>query len=123
MSGAYLFIEATGFSSSIESYFGTDEVYGAFQSDLAADPDRGAVIPGAAPLRKIRWGDKRRGLGKRGGLRVIYIHIPDIGALYMLDVYAKGEVDDLTTNEKKSLQALARELVEELRLRKKRGLL
>ena len=121
MSGTYLFIEAIDFTSAVKSYFGSDEAYAEFQSELAEQPDKGAVIPGASPLRKIRWGDKRRGMGKRGGLRVIYIHIPDLRVLFMLDVYGKDEADDLTGGEKKELQMFAKQLVEELRERNKRG--
>jgi hypothetical protein len=121
MSGTYLFIEAIDFTSTVKGYFGSDEAYADFQSELAEQPEKGAVIPGASPLRKLRWGDKRRGMGKRGGLRVIYIHIPDLRVLFMLDVYGKDEADDLTGGEKKELQTLAKQLVEELRERNKRG--
>ena len=121
MSDTYLFIEAIDFTSSIKSYFGSDDAYAEFQSELAEQPDKGPVIPGASPLRKLRWGDKRRGVGKRGGLRLIYIHIPELRVLFVLDVYGKDEADDLTSGEKKELQALAKQLVEELKERNKRG--
>ena len=121
MSGTHLFIEATDFTSNVKSYFGSDEAYAEFQSELAEQPDKGSVIPGASPLRKLRWGDKRRGKGKRGGLRVIYIDIPDVRVLFMLDVYGKDEADDLTSLEKKELQGIAKQLVEELRQRNKQG--
>lgn len=121
MGGTFLFIEATEFTSNVKSYFGSDEIYSAFQSELAEQPDRGQVIPGATPLRKQRWGDKRRGLGKRGGLRVIYIHIPDLRVLFLLDVYGKDEAEDLTSAEKKGLRTCAKLLIDELRARKERG--
>jgi len=60
-------------------------------------------------------------MGKRAGLRVIYIHIPDLRVLFMLDVYGKDEADVLTSGEKKELQTFATQLVEELRERNKRG--
>src|SRR5579859_4836415 len=100
MAGTYLLIETLGFTDGIEDYFASDEAYAEFQSELAAQPNRGSVISGAAPLRKLRWGDKRRGTGKRGGLRVIYIHLPDLRVLFLLDVYGKDEADDLTQDEK-----------------------
>ncbi len=121
MSGAYLFIESVDFTDVVKDYFGSDEAYADFQSELAGQPDKGDVIPGASPLRKLRWGDKRRGMGKRGGLRVIYIHIPDLRVLFMLDVYGKDEADDLAKDEKEELQKLAKQLIEELRERRKRG--
>lgn len=35
------------------------------------NPETGKVIPETGGLRKVRWGDFRRGKGKRGGLRII----------------------------------------------------
>ncbi len=123
MSRTYLFIEAIDFTSNVKSYFGSDEAYAEFQCELAAEPEKGRVITGAPRLRKIRWGDKSRGMGKRGGLRVIYLHIPDLRVLFMLDVYGKDEADDLTSAEKKELEAFANYLIDEMRQRYKRGML
>lgn len=39
----------------------------------------------------------------------------------MLDVYGKDEADDLTGGEKRELQTLAKQLVDELHKRNKRG--
>lgn len=39
---------------------------------IACNPDGGDVITGAGGLRKVRWG--RAGVGKRGGVRVIYFN-------------------------------------------------
>lgn len=44
----------------------------AFIAWLAANPEAGDVIPGTGGLRKVRW--KRAGMGKRGGVRVIYFN-------------------------------------------------
>ncbi len=121
MRGTYLIIEALDFTAGVKIYFGSDDAYAEFQAELVDQPDRGDVITGVAPLRKLRWGDKRRGMGKRGGLRVIYIHIPDLRVLFMLDVYGKDESEDLSIDEKKGLQKLAKQLVDELRARHKRG--
>ncbi|MEM5387217.1 hypothetical protein VSR68_26975 [Paraburkholderia phymatum] len=38
------------------------------------NPEAGDAIKGAGGLRKVRFGDARRGKGKRGGLRVIYYY-------------------------------------------------
>lgn len=121
MGDSYLLIEGSEFTDVVSDYFETDEDYAQFQFELARAPEKGQVIPGAAPLRKLRWGDARRGKGKRGGLRVIYIHIVQLRVLYLLDVYGKDEVDDLTNDEKKDLRRMAKQLVEELTARKRRG--
>lgn len=117
MSRSYLIIEARGFTFVVKDYFGSDEAYAEFQAELVIAPERGAVIAGASHLRKLRWGDKRRGMGKRGGLRVIYLHVPDIRVIYLLDVYGKDEADDLTPAERRELQMLAQTLIKELRER------
>jgi hypothetical protein len=121
VNGSYLFIESSDFTLNVKHYFGSDDGYADFQTALARNPDQGDVIRGGSPLRKLRWGDHRRGKGKRGGLRVIYIHVPEHRVLFLLDVYDKDEADDLTREERKELQALALRLVEELNRRFETG--
>lgn len=55
---------------------------------IASFPDAGAVIQGKAGLRKVRWG--RRGVGRRGGARVIYWVRVSEGRIVLLSVYAKA---------------------------------
>jgi hypothetical protein len=66
-------------------------------------------MPGCGGLRKLRIPDPKRRKGKRGGARVIYLHIPEVNQFVMLDIYGKDEKDDLTAAEKKVLRELARE--------------
>jgi uncharacterized FlgJ-related protein len=40
---------------------------------------------------------------------VIYLQIPEANQFLMLDIYRKGEKDDLTPAEKRDLRELARE--------------
>lgn len=121
MRASYLFIEATGFTSVVSDYFGSDDSLASFQSELAGNPVAGKVIPGAAPLRKTRWVSGLRGMGKRGGIRVIYIWIPDISVFYLLDVYGKDEAEDLSSVDKKQMKKLADRLVFDLRRRHQEG--
>ena len=120
MSGQYQFIEALSFTASLSEYFFNDEEYSNLQSGISEQPDKGTVIPGAAPIRKLRWADKRRGMGRRGGLRVIYVHLPDLQIVVMLAVYDKDESSDLAKDEKKILQAEAKEMIEDLRAKHSR---
>lgn len=60
---------------------------------IADNPLAGDVIPGAGGLRKVRWG--RNGMGKRGGVRVIYYTRLTNGELVLLMVYAKAKFDNL----------------------------
>ena len=79
-----------------------------FVQYIAGTPDAGDVSPDTGGLRKIRW--SRQGSGKRGGVRVIYYYYNLSIPLYLLSIYAKGEQEDINTDEKKVLTALATEL-------------
>ena len=45
-------------------------------------------MPGTGGLRKLRWG--RAGMGKRGGVRVIYYYYNETAPLYLFMAYAKA---------------------------------
>jgi hypothetical protein len=79
------------------------------QQELIANPAKGRVIRGCGGLRKVRVADARRQKGKRGGARVIYLHIPEADQFLMLDIYSKHEKEDLTPSERKRLRNLVRE--------------
>lgn len=99
------FVEHPTFTNQVQDLF-EDEEFNLFQLDLASRPDPGDVIPGLGGLRKIRWGAK--GKGKRGGARIIYLLIPRPGIIYLFYAYTKGDITDLSTEQKKRLrQAVA----------------
>ena len=83
------------------------------QQLLMENPEAGAVMPGCGGLRKLRSSDASRGKGKRGGARVIYLHVPLARRFYMLDIYGKDEKDDPSADEKKQLRQLAEQLKRE----------
>jgi hypothetical protein len=76
MMGMLEFVEAPVFTRLLAGYL-TDDEYRELQLHLARDPAAGDVIQGSGGLRKVRWADRRRGQGKRGGLRVIYYHFAE----------------------------------------------
>jgi mRNA-degrading endonuclease RelE of RelBE toxin-antitoxin system len=86
----------------------SDVEYSAFQQFLAAQPAIGDVIPGLGGLRKVRWSTK--GCGKRGGARVIYLLILQHGLIYLFQVYTKGDIGDLTPDQKKRLRLAVEEI-------------
>lgn len=97
------FIETRKFMQVREDYFAGDEAYSAVQQALLADPDLGSVMPGCGGLRKIRWPDPRRGKGKWGGLRIVYLHVPEAQVIVFLRVYDKDDAEDLTPEQRKIL--------------------
>ena len=68
-----VFIELPAFERYRDDYFDDDD-FGWLQGALMANPEAGDLIEGTGGLRKLRFGDRRRAKGKRGGLRVIYYY-------------------------------------------------
>lgn len=104
-----VFIETSDFTEWVSEHL-TDDLYSSLQQELMADPEKGDVIKGAGGLRKVRVAEAKRKKGKRGGARIIYLHVPEARWFYMIDIYGKDEKDDLSNDEKKFLSELCDEL-------------
>ena len=72
---------------------------------LAENPLAGDLIPGTGGVRKLRFAASGR--GKRGGARVIYYYLDEAMPIYLLLAYAKTAKIDLTTDEERTVTALA----------------
>ncbi len=58
--------------------------------------EAGDVIPGTGGRRKLRW--TRSGMGKRGGVRVIYFNRLNEGMLWLLLISGKSARDNVPAN-------------------------
>jgi putative transcriptional regulator len=103
-----IFIESRGVTARLKDFLDT-EAYRAFQNVLLATPTKGRVMPGCGGLRKIRAEDLRRGKGKRGGARIIYLYMPEVSRIDLLAIYGKDEQDDLSAGQRKVLALMARQ--------------
>ncbi|WP_345796949.1 transcriptional regulator [Castellaniella sp. MT123] len=83
----YTIIETPIFTADAKTIWHEDE-RGEFSAWLARNPLAGEVIPGSGGCRKVRW--SRSGVGKRGGVRVIYYNRLENGVIYLLVIYAKS---------------------------------
>ena len=72
----------------------TEDERGAFAAFISQHPMAGDVVPGSGGIRKVRW--SRRGMGKSGGVRVIYFTRNAEGEVVLLTLYAKAKTDNLT---------------------------
>lgn len=72
----------------------TEEERGEFAAYIAENPEAGDVVPSSGGIRKVRW--RRAGLGKSGGVRVIYFTRTAEEELVLLTLYAKSTTDNLT---------------------------
>jgi mRNA-degrading endonuclease RelE of RelBE toxin-antitoxin system len=72
---------------------------------LTLTPERGLSIPGHSKLRKMRVNIPKLSLGKSGGYRLIYrqAKVDEIRYISMLEVYYKGDCEDLSKSEYQTL--------------------
>jgi len=96
-----LFVEAIPFSRKWPNYLTEDELR-KFQNYLLETPDAGEIVKGAGGIRKVRW--NVAGGGKRGGLRIIYYWKTSLDQIYLLTIYRKNELADLTSADYKLLK-------------------
>ena len=80
-----IFIESTDFTEWVVDHL-PDHVYADLQNELMENPEKGDVIKGCSGLRKVRAIDPKRQKGKRGGIRIIYLYVPEAKWFYMLDI-------------------------------------
>jgi len=97
-----VFIETPVFTKEIQKYL-TDESLRLFR------PESGDLIQGSGGLRKILW--NLPGLGKRGGIRIIYYFDPP-ETVYLIFPYRKSRQEDLTKNQIKILSQLVEEYLQ-----------
>ncbi len=88
----FTFIESAVFERVRAVYLDDDE-YAELQQFMMQSPEAGRVVPGSGGVRKLRW--KRKGMGKRGGLRVIYFVRYLFNEFWMLTLYAKAKQEDV----------------------------
>lgn len=98
-----VFIETAIFTKYLQDYLEDDE-YRELQNFLIEQPNAGDLIQGTGGLRKLRW--SLDGRGKRSGVRVIYYWQGSEDQIYFFTLYAKNEMPDLSSDEKKALKKM-----------------
>ena len=76
-----------------------------FAAWLSANPEAGDVVPQSGGCRKVRW--SRAGMGKRGGVRVVYFNKLADGNIVLLLIYAKSARETIPAD---VLRSIAKEL-------------
>ena len=97
----FTFIESAAFDRVRAVYLDDDE-YGELQQFMMDNPEAGDVVRDSGGVRKLRW--KRKGMGKRGGLRVIYFVRYQPDEFWMLTLYAKAKQDNAPAHILKQLK-------------------
>lgn len=97
----YTIAETNQFKQQVEKLLSEAERLQLFL-ELANNPLAGDVIPSGGGLRKLRW--KRQGMGKHGGVRVIYYNMLENGLILAFAIYAKNEKENISQAELKNLK-------------------
>lgn len=92
MAAVFTFVESSAFDV-VRPIYMDEEEYSELQQFMMQNPESGQVVPGSGGVRKLRW--RRPGMGKRGGLRVIYYVRFEPDEFWMLSVYAKAKLDNI----------------------------
>ena len=98
---SFSFIALPFFSASAKNYLSEDEL-GELQEYIAKSPDLGDPIPGTGGVRKLRYGYD--GLGKRGGLRVIYYIREQEHHIWLISIYAKNATENMKSSTLKAVR-------------------
>jgi hypothetical protein len=106
MPGLHTVIELESFLKRARAIMSDDERMG-IVTFLAANPEAGISLGGG--LRKVRIA--RTGSGKSGGYRTLYVFGGSTIPLFLVTVFAKNEMDNLTKAEQAAAVALSRELL------------
>ena len=77
---------------------------------LAADPECGDLIRGTGGFRKVRVA--RKGTGKSGGARVVYIWRNQRFPVFLITVFAKNQKENLSMAERNTLRKRANSIFE-----------
>lgn len=94
-----------------------DEDLKRLENELLQNPKLGPAMQGTGGVRKMRFSFEGR--GKSGSTRVIYIDYEAYEKIYLLDVYAKSDKDNLTRAERNELSTLVELLEAEIIKRRK----
>jgi len=103
-----VFIETDEFRSRWVDLGMTEEELCELQNYLLEYPEAGPVVSETGGIRKMRWA--RKGKGKSGGLRVIYIDSRNRETTWLITVFGKNEKSNLSPKEKSTIRAFVKNL-------------
>lgn len=79
------------------------------EDEIVFFPEKWPIVSGTGGVRKARAA--RGTSGKSGGVRIIYYFWSNEEIVYMLDIYAKNEKENLTNADKKILKEIIKGLI------------
>ena len=89
------------------------------QAELLRNPKSGDAMQGTGGFRKVRYAPEYR--GKSGGLRVVYLDIPEFEVLYLMLAFPKNKKATLSKAECNELKKISSNIKRSLYENKGRG--
>lgn len=83
------------------------------KNEILKYPLKGDMISGCGGIRKLRIANQVRGKGKSGGYRVLYLDLPQQEKTYLLLIYDKDDLENITSMQKGQLKKLVGDLKNE----------
>ncbi len=74
----------------------------AFLDFIAQNPLAGVVVPHSGGVRKVRW--RRAGIGKSGGVRIVYFVRKNRELIFLLKIYSKARTESVSPAELKRIR-------------------
>ncbi len=106
MKGLIEFIELSSFTRKWQKLGLSSDSLLRLQIELLENPTKGAVIKNSGGIRKIRIaipGNR----GRRSGGRVIYLYLQVRNEIYLMSIYTKTEMEDLTADQLRDLRKIS----------------
>lgn len=94
------FIQPASFAADWRRLGLTDEDLQALEADLMERPNVGPVMKGTGGLRKMRFAPPSANRGKSGAMRVCYVVFYAAASCYLLVIFPKNELPNLSDADK-----------------------
>ncbi len=102
----YVFVQLGIFAGKAKKFGLTLEDFRRIENVISQDAKAAPVMIGTHGLRKIRFAPGSSSGGKSGGIRVCYVVFDDIAYVYLVDLFAKNEKDNIGHDDRNKLAAL-----------------
>ena len=108
-------IETRNFTKKIDEFLSKRSLliydFDELKIQLSKRPDQGDLVPGTGGIRKIRLQSSSK--GKSGGFRICYYFIDqESNEIFLILIYQKNEQTDLSSDEKKTLKEIIKDIRE-----------
>lgn len=100
------FIYVSHFDKKWEDVGLKDDELCSLEDYIMENPDAAPIIVGTGGLRKLRWA--LPGKGKSGGIRVLFVSFVQYEKIYMIDLFAKDEKENLSQGERNKIKQVIR---------------